>query len=147
MADGWITFRDTHDKMADVVVSGISDIADLQPIRETINNYSHAVPYTQGYSESVKPIGVDPTTGPLDSIEIKAVLQFWDELEVNPSKATKELRLGAPQDSLFEPRTDQGYRVIKAQGDLIAAAINNSIGTQWKFLRGYMEGSRLFKKV
>ena len=146
MGKGSISFRDVHDKTAVVTVADVGDPSELQAIRQTINNYSNAVPQSQSYSEAIN-IGF-ASTGKTDSVEIKAIMLFRDTVETNPSKAIKELSLSAPRSwEVFEAVEDAGYRVREDVGEEIADIINSACGFSWEFVKGYMDGHRLFKKV
>jgi len=145
MGQGKLKFIDTHGKEAVVVCSDVGDTLEMDTIRQTINTYSNAVPYSQSYAETINVGGA--SNGQLDSVEIKAVMIFRDLNETNPGKALKQVSIPAPTADTFDPVKDAGYRVTSSKGTQVAQLINDNCGLNWEFVHGYMEGHRLFKKV
>ncbi len=145
MGFGKIVLLDTHDKRASISVDGCADLAALVTFGTAIANYTHGTILEESYSEQIN-VGGSPSTGDIDSVEAKAVCEFRDLAATGKPKVRK-IQIPAPVESMFEGKKDQGARVIQATGEAIATAINTAIGTNWQFIRGYLEAKRLFKSI
>lgn len=73
-----------------------------------------------------------------DTCDQKAVLSFRE----TATGAARQMTIPAPKSSMFERKVDQGYRVIQATGDAIAASLTTILGIDLVFVSGYLDGQK-----
>lgn len=121
----------------------VNDAASAMTLAANLKNYVRAGIKGITVSEKYLPSEIDEALRTADEteeyglVDFKAVLSFLDE---NGGAHTWELP--APKDGLFVEVLNQGKRVTKEWGDMIATTLTNELGIVFVFQEGWLKSDK-----
>jgi len=133
MGLGSIVAVDTADKKSSFSIPDVLTAAALTTLANGLQAFCDADLRTRDFDDIEDVVGTPVHSGIESQVEAKAVLELYN----TSNKKTTTMELPGPKDTLFLCVPGKGDRVLKASGDVIAAAIAAATGYSMTFVKGW----------